>query len=74
MDLNPTPEHQMVRIRRPDCRDNRDNRTQLSPTWTDPINSPGSRNPLRTSYVKQDGESIKRKGRRSEAGTIHKQV
>ena len=28
----------------------------------DPISYPGSRNPLRTSYVKQDGESIKRKG------------
>ena len=38
----------------------RDNRAELSPTWTDPINYPGSGNPLRISYVMQDGESIKR--------------
>ena len=44
------------------CSGCRDNRAELSPTWTDPINYPGSKNPLRTSYVKQDGESIKRKG------------
>ena len=39
----------------------RDNRAELSPTWTVPINYPGSRNPLRTSYVMYDGESIKGK-------------
>ena len=37
----------------------RDNRAELSPTWTDQIDYSGSKNPRRTSYVKQDGVSIK---------------
>ena len=51
----------------------RDNRAELSPTWTDQIDYLGSENPLRTSYVKQDGVSIKEK-RRSKAGTLDKHI